>query len=139
MAIRGKYLCQNVVSRLSLLSFITTQQMFERQIVFNTNQFILYKFHNILLDLSIVDLYLLLHRILAIFIKEAADFGDRLVGFDFYLYHAIWDKRNPIVHYSRPFIYNNIYVKTFQSIIFVKSLFNDYISRNIFIIFVRFI
>lgn len=42
--------------------------MFECRIIFNTNQLILYKFHNILLDLPIVRLYLLLHCIIAVFI-----------------------------------------------------------------------
>ena|GEM_PF-1796107 len=67
--------------------------MFECRIIFNTNQLILYKFHNILLDLPIVRLYLLLHCIIAVFVQKTADFGNRLIGYRFLL-HCF------IIHYN---------------------------------------
>ena len=58
-------------------------------IILNPNQLPLHQLHNILLDLPIVDLYLLLHRVVAVLIEEATDFGNGLVGGGFPLHGII--------------------------------------------------
>ena len=49
--------------------------MFEFRVILNAYQFILHKFHNILLDLSVICSYLLFHCIIAVLVQKAADFA----------------------------------------------------------------
>lgn len=63
--------------------------MLESRTILNPNQLPFHQLHNILLDLLIVGLYLLYHRVVTVFVEEAADFGDRLVGGSFMLYGIV--------------------------------------------------
>ena len=78
-----------------ILISILSQQMFEFRVILYADQFVFYQFHNILLDLPVVGLYLLLHCIIAVLIQKAADFGNGLIGRRLLLYGFI------VHHYLR--------------------------------------
>ena len=63
--------------------------MLELRLILYPNQLPFQQLHNILLDLPIVGLYLLLHRVVAVLIEEATDFGDGLVGSGFTLHGIV--------------------------------------------------
>ena len=63
--------------------------MFEFRVILYVDQFVLHQFHNILLDLPVVSLYLLLHCIIATLVQEVTDFGYGLVSRRLLLYSFI--------------------------------------------------
>ena len=63
--------------------------MFEFRVILYADQLVLYQFHNILLDLPVVGLYLLLHCIIAGLVQKAADFRNGLIGGCLFLYRII--------------------------------------------------